>query len=153
MPCDVDVPPLPADPAANLEGHLARDLLRVVALGGEALPPKLVEAWSGAFSLVSVYGVTECCVYQAHRVVKAVGDCGLLGPALVGTISLEAGEVVLRGPLVAGGVRDRPDFAFLRVEFPKVDYKPKEVSKKGPAAPANQPSIASFFKKPKPEEA
>ena len=76
--------------------------LRVVALGGEALPPKLVEAWSGAFSLVSVYGVTECCVYQAHRVVKAVGDCGLLGSALVGTISLEDGEVVLRGPLVDG---------------------------------------------------
>ena len=76
--------------------------LRVVALGGEALPPKLVEACSGAFSLVSVYGVTECCVYQAHRVVKAVGDCGLLGPALVGTISLEDGEVVLRGPLVDG---------------------------------------------------
>ena len=76
--------------------------LRVVALGGEALPPKLVEACGGAFSLVSVYGVTECCVYQAHRVVQAVGDCGLLGSALVGTIDLEDGEVVLRGPLVDG---------------------------------------------------
>ena len=76
--------------------------LKVVALGGEALPPKLVEACSGALSLVSVYGVTECCVYQAHRVVKSVGDCGLLGPALVGAISLEDGEVVLRGPLVDG---------------------------------------------------
>ena len=76
--------------------------LKVVALGGEALPPKLVEAFSGTFSLVSVYGVTECCVYQAHRVVTSVGDCGLLGPALVGTISLEDGEVVLRGPLVDG---------------------------------------------------
>ena len=59
----------------------------------------------------------------------------------------------LRADHVAQAVRDRPDFAFLRVEFPKVDYKPKEVAKKGPAAPANQPSIASFFKKPKPEEA
>ena len=34
--------------------------------------------------------------------VTSVGDCGLLGPALVGTISLEDGEVVLRGPLVDG---------------------------------------------------
>ena len=58
----------------------------------------------------------------------------------------------LRADHVAQAVRDRPDFAFLRVEFPKVDYKPKEAGpKKGPAAPANQPSIASFFKKPKPE--
>ena len=32
--------------------------LRVVALGGEALPTKLVEACSGAFSLVSVYGLS-----------------------------------------------------------------------------------------------
>ena len=60
----------------------------------------------------------------------------------------------MRADHVAQAVRDRPDFAFLRVEFPKVDYKPKEAGpKKGPAAPANQPSIASFFKKPKPEEA
>ena len=44
--------------------------------------------------------------------------------------------------------RPRPaDSRFLRVEFPKVDYKPKEAGpKKGPAAPANQPSIASFFR-------
>ena len=77
--------------------------LKVVALGGEALPMKLVEACGDRdFSLVSVYGVTECCVYQTHRLVKTVGECGLLGAALVGTISLEDGEVVLRGPLVDG---------------------------------------------------
>jgi len=77
--------------------------LKVVALGGEALLMKLVEACGDKdFSLVSVYGVTECCVYQTHRLVKTVGECGLLGTALVGTISLEDGEVVLRGPLVDG---------------------------------------------------
>ena len=57
-----------------------------------------------------------------------------------------ASSRTLRADHVAQAVRDRPDFAFLRVEFPRVDYKPTAAGpKKGLVKPENQPTISSFF--------
>ena len=77
--------------------------LRVVALGGEAIPPAMAAEWgggspsaataAGGVRLLNVYGVTECCVYQACRAVSGPADRRLLGPPLGGT------SLLLRAPL------------------------------------------------------
>ena len=48
---------------------------------------------AGGVRLLNVYGVTECCVYQACRAVSGPADRRLLGPPLGGT------SLLLRAPL------------------------------------------------------
>ena len=59
--------------------------LRVVALGGEAAPASLVDAWlrdAPATTLAVTYGVTECCVYQTFAVVRDASQRRWLGTPL-----------------------------------------------------------------------
>jgi len=53
-------------------------------------------AVAGRVRLLNVYGVTECCVYQACRAVAGPADRRLLGPPLGGT------SLLLRAPLPPG---------------------------------------------------
>eukprot|EP00035_Acanthoeca_spectabilis_P011122 m.195803 g.195803 ORF g.195803 m.195803 type:complete len:981 (+) comp15239_c0_seq1:202-3144(+) len=56
--------------------------LRVIGVGGEAPPRKLVDTWASVVPLMlNVYGVTEACVYQAWaRLEPAAGEnCRALG--------------------------------------------------------------------------
>ena len=61
--------------------------LRVVALGGEPIPPSMAAEWGAAsgVELLNTYGVTECCMYQACRTVAGTADRRLLGPPFRGT--------------------------------------------------------------------
>lgn len=89
--------------------------LEVLALGGEALPPALVERWSGALKLVNVYGPSECCVtcsvrpdvdtaLPASTIGRPVGCVAWVTErgnhrrlAPVGTV----GELLIEGPILA----------------------------------------------------
>ena len=92
--------------AATGMGPAELPALRVVALGGETIPPAMAAEWGASSSapataaegvrLLNVYGVTECCVYQACRAVAGAADRRLLGPPL-GDMSL-----LLRAPLPPG---------------------------------------------------
>ena len=70
-------------------GYGPRELpaLRVVALGGEPIPPSMAAEWGAAsgVELLNTYGVTECCMYQACRAVAGAADRRLLGAPFRGT--------------------------------------------------------------------
>ena len=40
--------------------------LKVIALGGEVMPQRVVADWSTKVVLMNTYGVTECAVYQVR---------------------------------------------------------------------------------------
>ncbi|KAK3256894.1 hypothetical protein CYMTET_33995, partial [Cymbomonas tetramitiformis] len=68
--------------------------LRVVALGGEAMPTRLAQQWASRVTLINTYGVTECCVYQACAVLSAdASSTKALGSPLPGNrLLLVAGD-------------------------------------------------------------
>ena len=99
--------------------------LRVVALGGEALPPPVLRTWGQApgVELVNTYGVTEVCVYQTHHVLRAGGNSRCIGAPYpsVDAAVLDTclrplppgcvGELCLGGPQVGRGYLKRPDMS------------------------------------------
>ena len=75
--------------------HLAPPTLRVLSIGGEAMPRTMLEAWLLATSatggrdgddhgleLRNVYGVTECCAYQTARAMCRGDSARHIGAAL-----------------------------------------------------------------------
>src|SRR5690606_20789631 len=45
--------------------------LKVIALGGEMMPTEMLEKWETTnVKLINIYGVTECCVYQAYSILN-----------------------------------------------------------------------------------
>ena len=57
-----------------------------------------------------------------------------------------SGKKMIRAADVANCIHERPNFAFLRVDYPSGEYAPKPVAKKLPVkAEANQPGISQFF--------
>lgn len=75
--------------------HLAPPTLRVLSIGGEAMPRAMLEAWLLATSatggrdgddhgleLRNVYGVTECCAYQTARAMRRGDSARHIGAAL-----------------------------------------------------------------------
>lgn len=105
---------------SQLEGPGAEDFpaLRVVTLGGEKVPQKLVETWAESVRLVNVYGTTEGTVYQtSNTYITGASSPSCVGRPLpgvavavvrssgaeVGTLELAVqGEL---GELVTGGVQ------------------------------------------------
>ncbi|CAJ1390682.1 unnamed protein product [Effrenium voratum] len=84
--------------------------LRCLSLGGEKMPPKLVERWAPNVELRNVYGVTEATVYQTVMPMLASTPPHTAGRPLPGVrVCLrpwpgeDAAEVVLGGPGVARG--------------------------------------------------
>lgn len=116
------------------EAPQALPFLRVLALGGEAMPRPLAEAWASSdVLLANTYGVTECCVYQAFAAVRppALATRRVGAPfrgtrlALVAadgddpTVEVEegsgeAGELWIAGPQVGLGYLRRPELTAAR---------------------------------------
>jgi acyl-CoA synthetase (AMP-forming)/AMP-acid ligase II len=91
--------------------------LNTVILGGESLPPALVQTWAAKLRLILAYGPTECCVIcftlDTTLCTPGPGDIGraisgrawivdpndlnLLAP--LGTV----GELLIEGPILARG--------------------------------------------------
>ncbi|CAK0815056.1 unnamed protein product, partial [Prorocentrum cordatum] len=112
--------------------------LGVVALGGELMSQRVVDAWSGGGSgasgvrLLNVYGVTECTVYQASAPLSPGSSPRLLRAAFPGTELLLAsgdgadpdrrvegpggghGELWIAGPQVGAGYLARPELTRAR---------------------------------------
>ena len=66
------VPPPPLPCVDDNSRHFASSL-RVVALGGEPIPKRVVHAWADRVRLYATYGVTEACVYQTMGLVTRNG--------------------------------------------------------------------------------
>ncbi len=78
--------------------------LRFVAVGGAAVPPRLADrAWALGLPVYEGYGLSECCsVVAVNRPgARAAGTVGLPLPGLA--VSIERGEIVVRGPTVMEG--------------------------------------------------
>lgn len=115
-------------------GPLQLPKLRVLALGGEAMPLPLAEAWSAnGLRLVNTYGVTECCIYQTANeiqspdfVLRRIGNplhhtrlllvtCGGSDNAQeVAEGSGDVGELFIGGPQVGQGYLRRPEITVAR---------------------------------------
>ncbi len=88
----------------EVEGKRAPDSLRFVAVGGARVPEALAaRAWELGIPVHEGYGLTECCsVVAVNRPGRRKdGTVGLPLPGL--DISIEDGEVVVRGPSVMDG--------------------------------------------------
>lgn len=107
--------------------------LRVVALGGEAMPTRLAQQWASRVTLINTYGVTECCVYQACAVITPdASSTKALGSPLPGNQLLlvagdgnditklvpersnEEGEIWIAGAQVGKGYLNRVDLTEAR---------------------------------------
>ena len=107
------------DPAAELPD------LRLLYVGGEALPADVASAWSGGCRLVNGYGPTECSV-TAVRGDITPGDAVHIGRPVPGLSAWvlddqlrpvppgEAGELCLGGVGLARGYRNDPDLTARR---------------------------------------
>ena len=95
--------------------------LRLVYVGGEALPTDLAAAWgAGRLRLVNGYGPTECTVTVLRSEVRDANDIRI-GTAIPGSAAFvlhpdgddvtagEAGELWIAGKSLARGYRGRPD--------------------------------------------
>ncbi len=54
---------------STLDGRFTPDHLpdlKVIALGGEVMPQRVVTDWAPKVMLMNTYGVTECAVYQVY---------------------------------------------------------------------------------------
>eukprot|EP01050_Picozoa_sp_SAG11_P022484 SAG11_NODE_4264_length_1981_cov_1.382572_1_plen_526_part_10 len=105
------------------KGAAALPALKVVTLGGEKVPRKLVEGWAEAVRLVNVYGTTEGTVYQmSHTYSTATSNPACIGRPLPGVAvavvrqhdaageraspaSLELADRGELGELITGGVQ------------------------------------------------
>ena len=45
--------------------------MKVVALGGELMSGDILHKWEKQVKLINIYGVTECCVYQAYSLLQS----------------------------------------------------------------------------------
>jgi len=75
--------------------QVSASLVRLVALGGEAMSKTLAQRWIDAgVRVANTYGVTECVAYQTFREVKDpdVDDVRLLGDPLPGNVLVFARE-------------------------------------------------------------
>jgi long-subunit acyl-CoA synthetase (AMP-forming) len=100
------VPQLLSSWTAELEAREKRapDSLRFVAVGGARVPEALAaRAWDLGIPVHEGYGLTECCsVVAVNRPGRRkAGTVGIPLPGL--DISIEDGEVVVRGPTVMDG--------------------------------------------------
>lgn len=111
-----------ADPAAELPE------LRLLYVGGEALPRDVADLWGRGRRLVNGYGPTECTVTCVRCDVRegetiAIGTPvrGMLAWALDGSLEPvpdgEPGELCMSGAGLARGYRNRPDLTAAR--FPE----------------------------------
>lgn len=102
-----------ADPAAELPG------LRLLYVGGEALPPDVAEAWSAGRRMVNGYGPTECTVTCLRHEVRAGGpiaigrpvpgmEAWVLGDDLEPVRPGERGELCMTGAGLAHGYLGEP---------------------------------------------
>ncbi|MFM7260162.1 MAG: amino acid adenylation domain-containing protein, partial [bacterium] len=108
-------------------------LLRVLYVGGEALPTDIADLWSRGRRLENGYGPTECTVTCLRATVRA-GEAVTIGRAIPGSfaavidpddpalreISSETqGELVVGGASLARGYRGRPETTATRfIEHP-----------------------------------
>jgi amino acid adenylation domain-containing protein len=110
------------DPAAELPD------LRLLYVGGEALPADLADLWAPGRRMVNGYGPTECTVtvlraeVEAGRPVRIGYPVGgnrawVLDAELRTLPSGEAGELCIQGPALARGYLDQPELSDRR--FPE----------------------------------
>ena len=98
------------DGAAALEA-LGLDEVRVAITGAAPCPAEVTEFWNGlGLPLCEVYGMSETTGVATVNAPDAV-RIGTVGRALPGVeVALsDAGEVLMRGPVVMPGYRNRPD--------------------------------------------
>jgi len=106
--------------------------LRIIYVGGEALPPDVVDAWAPGRRLVNGYGPTECSVTATRAEIlpglpivigKPVSNlvAHILDDALQPVQLGDAGELCVGGPGLALGYRNRPELTAEKfVEHPEV---------------------------------
>ena len=90
---------------------LGLDDVHVAVVGAAPCPPEVVEFWHGlGLPLCEVYGMSETTGVATVNAPDAV-RVGTVGRALPGVeVSLsDEGEVLMRGPVVMRGYRNRPD--------------------------------------------
>ncbi len=108
-------------------------LLRMLYVGGEALPPDLADAWARGRRLENGYGPTECTVTCLRATVHA-GEPVTIGRAIPGTTAFvidpdhaelreitdqSHGELVIGGASLARGYRGQPETTAARfIEHP-----------------------------------
>jgi len=94
--------------------------LRIIYVGGEALPTDVVDAWAPGRRLVNGYGPTECSVTATRAEIvpglpivigKPVSNlvAHILDDALAPVPDGESGELCIAGPGLALGYRNRPE--------------------------------------------
>ena len=94
--------------------------LRIIYVGGEALPPDVVDAWAPGRRLVNGYGPTECSVTATRAEIlpgvpvvigKPVSNLTafILDDSLQPVQPGDAGELCIAGPGLALGYRNRPE--------------------------------------------
>lgn len=108
-----------ADPARELPD------LRLLYVGGEALPQDLADTWAGACRLENGYGPTECTVTVVRGRMRP-GVPVTIGKPVDGHVALilddrlqptaegEAGELCIAGPGLARGYLNQPDLTAAR---------------------------------------
>ena len=106
--------------------------LRIIYVGGEALPTDVVDAWAPGRRLVNGYGPTECSVTATRADIepgepvvigKPVSNLKafILDDALRPLPDGEAGELCIAGPGLALGYRNRPELTAEKfVELPEI---------------------------------
>jgi len=106
--------------------------LRIIYVGGEALPPDVVDAWAPGRRLVNGYGPTECSVTATRAEIvpglpivigKPVSNlvAHILDDALKPVQLGDSGELCIAGPGLALGYRNRPELTAEKfVEHPEV---------------------------------
>ena len=94
--------------------------LRIIYVGGEALPPDVVDAWAPGRRLVNGYGPTECSVTATRAEILpglpvVIGkpvtnlEAFILDDSLKPVQLGDAGELCIAGPGLALGYRNRPE--------------------------------------------
>ena len=107
--------------ASNLEPKEVPQL-KYLILGGETVPPSVVEIWSSCLVLIGAYGPTECSVVATVNGSIANGSSANIGHASAGytwvvdkynhnkLVSIGCiGELVLEGPTLARGYLDEDE--------------------------------------------
>ncbi|MFM7186541.1 MAG: amino acid adenylation domain-containing protein [Armatimonadota bacterium] len=94
--------------------------LRIIYVGGEALPPDVVDAWAPGRRMVNGYGPTECSVVATRAEIVpgapiVIGkpvtnlEAYILDDELSPLPAGVAGELCIAGPGLAKGYRNRPE--------------------------------------------
>jgi hypothetical protein len=115
----------------NLNNVEAVTTLNTLILGGESIPPSLVEFWAPKLRLILAYGPTECCVIcftldtsqykpSAGDIGRAVGGRSWIVEKQDANVLAEIGEVgelLIEGPILARGYLNdliKTDSQFIR---------------------------------------